>query len=620
MAWLLASTSLSILSPSLAEAACPGDHSPVWVFAGPNDTCNVTGDYISTTPGQIAMLASGSSAVITWPNGGEGVFTIGTTQNDTPAVKADTGGSIALAGGSIVTGGAGAAAALAGGGGTIDITGGTTIETFSDNSPGLAASGSAALLMATDVGIKTHGVASFGATVSAGGAMTLTDSNIGTFGQDAHAVFVSGDGSRITITGVQLNTSGFEASGVVGADGGAANVSAGSINTTGNGAYAVLAEAGVVSLSGTTIGTTGDGSGGLGINGAGSEIDAANASITTTGGLDSTSGLHAYGVYNGPFGSFASGGVAKLTDTSVSTQGVDMHAVITNTGGSTTILGGSIATAGSGANAILSENGGATLVGASELGPTTVTTSGSSAAAAVAYNGGSVQLTGATVTTSGDGSAGLSVDGATSSLSASGVSITNSGRRRFGHRLPRRWRLQRPVGQPRDGWFLVAHRLDGQDKRLRSIRRLDFRGRHDDRRRRITVDFRRPRHWGADRGTGVKRERSGHDDRDERRRRVRVGARRNRFVDVAVKRQHHDLWIHRFLRAPRRRRLQRQRREWVLSRRRYVRYRQLDDPHQRRRLRGRRHHERWTDDSLWRLDQHDWERGLRRRGPERRPR
>ena len=79
-------------------------------------------------------------------------------------------------------------------------------------------------------------------------------------------------------------------------------------------------------------------------------------------------------------------------------------------------------------HAILSENGGTTSVGVSASGPTTLATTGTSAASVVAYDGGAVQLTGATVTTSGAGCEPDSVvHGATSSLSASGVTVTTQG-------------------------------------------------------------------------------------------------------------------------------------------------------------------------------------------------
>src|SRR5208282_1456045 len=138
---------------------------------------------------------------------------------------------------------------------------------------------------------------------------------------------------------------------------------------------------GLTTLVGAIISTTGNGSGGLAVNGAGSEIDATNVSITTTGAYDSSSGQHSYGAYNGPYGSYTTGGVLKLTDTSISTQGVQMFGVFTSVGSSTTILGGSIATAGSLANAVETENGGRATIGLDGSGAaTTISTTGASAA------------------------------------------------------------------------------------------------------------------------------------------------------------------------------------------------------------------------------------------------
>ena len=79
------------------------------------------------------------------------------------------------------------------------------------------------------------------------------------------------------------------------------------------------------------------------------------------------------------YGSFTTGGVAKLTDTSVSTQGAQMYGVLTSTGGSTTILGGSISTAGTQAFGVVAVNGGTTTIANSLVGPTTITTTGASA-------------------------------------------------------------------------------------------------------------------------------------------------------------------------------------------------------------------------------------------------
>src|SRR5208283_3091445 len=122
--------------------------------------------------------------------------------------------------------------------------------------------------------------------------------------------------------------------------------------------------------NGTMLSTSGNGSGGLGINGAGSEIDAANATISTTGGYDPSTMQHAYGVYNGPIGSYPTGGVARLTDTSVSTQGAQMYGVVTSTGGATTLTGTNVTTGGVGAVGVASIAGGVTNVSGGSVGTT----------------------------------------------------------------------------------------------------------------------------------------------------------------------------------------------------------------------------------------------------------
>ena len=159
----------------------------------------------------------------------------------------------------------------------------------------------------------------------------------------------------------------------------------------------------------------------------GPEIDASNATIATTGGYNSSTGLHSYGVYNGPYGSFTTGGVATLTDTSVSTQGAQMYGVLTSTGGVTTILGGSISTAGTQADAVLTISGGSTSISNSEGGPTVITTTGTSANGVSVSSGSSAQVSGAQITTNGNGSSGLVATGVGSTLTATEISVTTHG-------------------------------------------------------------------------------------------------------------------------------------------------------------------------------------------------
>jgi hypothetical protein len=320
--WLLAATSAAAFTcwSGAAVAECNGSPG-VNIQASLGETCFAGGTFTSTVAGVIAGQATGLGPEFTpstLTNLGEGFssFSFSTSADGTPAVQADTGGLVTLT-----------------------------------------------VMPPSTVG-------------------TVTTTGVGSIG-----LFATGAGSSITATGVAVATSGnFNPStnsgsnGLDAVDGATAAFSGGSISTAGNGAYAVVANSGgLVKVAGTTIGTTGDGSGGLGINGAGSEIDATGVTITTTGAFDPVSTQHSYGVYNGPYGDFTSGGVAKLTDTSISTQGVEMFGVLTNTGGATTILGGSIATSGAGAHAILAEDGGTVTVGVSANGPATISTTGTSA-------------------------------------------------------------------------------------------------------------------------------------------------------------------------------------------------------------------------------------------------
>ena len=271
----------------------------------------------------------------------------------------------------------------------------------------------------------------------------------------------TGAPSKITATGVAVTTGaippsygpplGQNAVGVLAEAGGQVFLTDGSVTTYGNSAYAVVAHSGgLVQLNGTSISTNGNGSGGLGINGAGSEIDATNVTISTTGGFDSSTGQHSYGVYNGPYMSFTTGGAAKLTDTSVSTQGAQMYGVITSTGGATTLSGGSVSTSGDNANGLYATGAGSSI--ATSNG-TTIATTGANAIGVLADTGGAVTLNGGSVTTklassdaivsagsgssvtlngttalaNGDGAGGLILVGSGASLTATGVNVTTHG-------------------------------------------------------------------------------------------------------------------------------------------------------------------------------------------------
>ena len=93
--------------------------------------------------------------------------------------------------------------------------------------------------------------------------------------------------------------------------------------------------------------------------------------VTTNGGISSSSGSHADGAYNGPFGSYSGGGHMSITNSTIVTNGSGAIGVGTSTGGVTTLTGSTILTTGSEAYGVDTNSGGATTVAGGS-----VTTSG----------------------------------------------------------------------------------------------------------------------------------------------------------------------------------------------------------------------------------------------------
>ena len=381
-----------------------------------------TGGAMKLTDTTIVTTGAGAQGVVTNSGGATTLTgtTIQTSGSDAYGVDTYSGGATTVSGGSVKTTGLHAIGVLTEDSGTSGSLTGTTISTSGNASTGVELNGTGSSLALSGVTIRTTGSRD----------PTTGFDSIGVYNGTNGIGTVIGGGTA-TITNSTISTSGDHANGVATRNGGLTTISGGSINTAGNAAYAVAADSGgVAKLTGTTIGTTGNGSGGLGINGAGSEIDATNVTITTKGGFDSASGQHSYGVYNGPFGSFTTGGVAKLTDTSVSTQGVDMHGVITSTGGTTTISGVSISTGGDGAIGLLAKAGGVV----SATGAASITTTGgvSSATGLGAYGinadgaGSRVQLGAGTITTSGAGATALFACDAAASGAAGSITVSGT--------------------------------------------------------------------------------------------------------------------------------------------------------------------------------------------------
>jgi hypothetical protein len=303
----------------------------------------------------------------------------------------------------------------------------------------------------------------FGSSV-AGGVAKITDSSISTQGAQMDGVITS-TGGATTLTGTSVSTAGIHALGLLSDDGGVTNVTGGSISTTGAAAYAVAVNhGGAISLNGTTVTATGLGSGGLGIDGAASTLNASGVTVSTIGGFDPVSGQDAYGVYNGPYGDSPGGGTASLTNSSVATSAAQMTGVYTGVGGATTLTGTSVTTGGVGAAGVESIAGGVTNVSGSSVttagqdahalyatgagstanlsGTNAFTTTGAGAIGVYAALGAVVAADGSSmtnVTTSGGvspatglGAYGVNADGAGSSVTLGAATITTSGPGAYG--------------------------------------------------------------------------------------------------------------------------------------------------------------------------------------------
>jgi Autochaperone Domain Type 1 len=406
--------------------------------------------------------------------------TITTTGDNSVGAQADTGGQITLNGGSVTTSGTGSTGlyatgvdettgapstitatgvavttgynppsndptlgtgspgVLASAGGVASLSGGS-VTTYSNSSPGLQASGLGSSITTTNgTTIATFGAAAYGVVADTSGVVTLNGGSVTTSGAGSVGLFATGDGSQIGATNVAVSgTTGTDAHALFVYQGGQITMTGGSATMTGHTAGGTDWVVGVVGggridLNGTVISTTADGSGGIFINGAGGVINATGVTITTQGGVDSTSGTAAEGAYNGSDTGYPQGGTLVLTSTTITTAGLRAIGVHTNSAGSTTLTNSSVATSGQDAHALFVTGSGSQ---ANLSGTNIFATQGAGAIGLYATLGGIVSATGlATVTTAGGvspstglGAFGVNADGAGSRINLASATITTRG-------------------------------------------------------------------------------------------------------------------------------------------------------------------------------------------------
>ena len=351
------------------------------------------------------------------------------------AVWTDAGGVTRVTGGNFSTSGADAGAAAVVNGGSLTISG-ATLTTSGDGSSALFINGSGGTVTATNLTISTsggvwtagngsHAEGIFNGTFGSfngGGVMNVTDTVVKTTGAQSDGVSV-GAGGTTTFLGGSVVTQGAGANAATAVGAGSLTIgrdgagNAAHLMTTGAGAYIASATGtGFVSLNGAILVSTGDGSGGLAVNGSGAELDIVNSTVSTSGGLDTASGLHAYGAANTAFETFTTGGSLKLNSTQISTSGAAMFGVYTGAASTTTISGGSISTSGAGAHALYTTGAGAIVTAT----VATLATQGANAYGAYVSAGGALGLDRVQIQSSGSGGGGVSVTGAGSSASLGG--------------------------------------------------------------------------------------------------------------------------------------------------------------------------------------------------------
>jgi fibronectin-binding autotransporter adhesin len=338
------------------------------------------------------------------------------TESFSFGLVASNGGSATVSGGSITTNGPVAHGVFAFNGGDIALSTGTTVLTTGGGSFGLFVNGAGSSLTATDVSVTTTG----------GIGPTFGNGAIGAYNGSASP----GDptGGTMTLTGTTIATTGVAAVGVETNSGGVTNISGGAVNTSGQDAHAlfVTGAGSTVNLSGATaFATRGDGAIGLYAT-QGGIIDAlGQTTIATSGAKSASTGLSAYGVNADGAGSQINLAATTITTTGAGAAGLYASDIGgTGHGGAITVGGPlSVLTGGSSAYGVWAQGAGSTIT---LNGPSAIALNGDRTTGLLAAAGGAILSNGPTsIAVSGAGSTG--VQALSGAVAASGaLNVTTS--------------------------------------------------------------------------------------------------------------------------------------------------------------------------------------------------
>ena len=229
------------------------------------------------------------------------------------------------------------------------------------------------------------------------------------------------NGSRITAENPSILGLGVGQTGIYAVNGGLVSLEGGKIEIGGGGSFGLLADNGTVIVSdAVAISMTGPDS--YGVEASGSGLVDINPGATI-----STSGIGGFGIFALAGGTVTANGITITTSGFLSPGGFDADGAATM-GGTITLENSSITTSGDNADGLHVLGGNGQIFGTN----LNIVTSGRMAAGAEADNGGSIQLSGASISTTGDDAYGAVAESSGTMNLKPGTVISTSGNGSYG--------------------------------------------------------------------------------------------------------------------------------------------------------------------------------------------
>ncbi|WP_072209737.1 autotransporter outer membrane beta-barrel domain-containing protein [Pantoea dispersa] len=292
----------------------------------------------------------------------------------------------------------------------------------------------------TGTQVETEGIEAHGAYASPGGIINSINADYVTRGDYAYGVFSRATDSRIDLQGGSVTTTGNQSYGLVAGSGARLNANGVDVTTQGDAAYGVYSRItdSQINLQDGSVTTNGNQSYGL-IAGSGGRLNAndvhvttsgdksygvfainPNSELTLTGGTVTTIGNGAYGVY-----STGNNLGLYLNNTSINTQGMTAHGLVTDDGGLLKATDVKISTTGDQSYAVYANS-------RLDLNNASIETSGIRSYGLVGDNGGILNASGVQVVTTGVQSYGVyAINTGTKVIMADGA-VKTSGNGAYG--------------------------------------------------------------------------------------------------------------------------------------------------------------------------------------------